>query len=313
MQQYKGFFDKFVLIVNVIVYRLDALLGNLIDTLFILTYRIVVSKPLGPLNDIGNICIYYVVLTAIILHVVYSVAYMINDVIDYNFSRLSKTNIDYSFYHLRPIYYFRCSRVIVIYMFSLYILLVSMILLLVPQILPLTLFFIVILTLLTVAHSLNDNILRSITFYLMRFSKYTYALILFDIIFLNKLYNDVILFVVLSLVVPYLMYSTVGYSRLKMLRTKDQLIIIILYAITIFSLTIVYPLEVVLFDKPLLSLVNAFIIGYLSIVLPLLAIKQLLRRLIGASNPTFYHHLLRLSLGAILTLLITSSIFFILF
>ena len=100
--------DKIMLILNMIVYRVESLLGNISECLLIIIYTVICYSILENTLVYVNTPLILLVLP-IVFHVSYSLTYIINDIIDYK--KISET----PFYRIRPIYYFRHSKFVIIY------------------------------------------------------------------------------------------------------------------------------------------------------------------------------------------------------
>jgi len=285
--------DKIILVLNMVTYRIDTLLANAIDAIMILTYTTVIGKTLNLLSIPSDKIIHLMSMTIVLTHIAYMIVYLLNDLIDYSTAHLSK--VDFSFYRLRPVFYFKRALWTTVYFVLLYVIGVAMILINIPEILWLTLIFVFIFIMTAVIHSYARGVRRIITFFVLRFSKYAYTLAVFSAPSFGKMNIYVLLLIVLSIIFPYLVYSLAGYSRLKELKAKS--LEGIRYSISILSILIAIPLGTILLSRSISDLLKALLHGYFYVVLPLIIVRQALRKLLGAANPTFYHHLLRLSLG----------------
>ncbi len=297
--------ERIVLASNLIVYRVDALLANVIDGILILGYRAIMDLMLEHRRD----GLLFIISIPALVHMFYVIVYIINDLIDYSNSHGFKAYLDKSFYRLRPIYYFQRSRLIVAYTILLYVTYLTLILMFMYPLFYPSIFFIALAIFMSIVHSLHGATIRVITFYLLRIMKYTYMLIVFNVITYNQLYDYITALVVLTLVLPYTIYSAVNYSKLVILRNKTS------QSITIFVISIItfliFFFKVAPVEHQLIDLMKASITSYALIVLPVFGIRQMLRKIFGATNPTYYHHLLRLILGAVLTLLTIASLSYI--
>jgi len=285
--------DKLILVLNMVTYRIDALLGNAIDVIMISAYTTVIGKALKVLSTPGSETIHSMVMTIALTHIVYMIVYLLNDLIDYSTASLSK--VDFSFYRLRPVFYFKCALWTTVYFALLYVIGVVIILISIPAILWPTLIFVPIFIATAVIHSHARGIRRVTTFFMLRFSKYVYTLAVFTALSFSEMNVYVLLLIVFSIVLPYLAYSLTSYSRLKELRTKS--LDGIKYSIPILSILVAMVLGTILLGYSISDLLKALLHGYFYVVLPLIIARQVLRKLLGVANPTFYHHLLRLSLG----------------
>ncbi|MEM1646473.1 MAG: hypothetical protein QXL96_11575 [Ignisphaera sp.] len=302
--RFKTTIERIVLASNMIVYRVDALLANIIDGTLILGYRAIMDLMLDHRRD----GLLFIISTPVLVHMFYVIVYLINDLIDYSNPHGFKAYLDRSFYRLRPIYYFQRSRLIVAYTILLYVTYLTLILVFMYPLFYPSIFFISLAIFMSIVHSLHGATIRVITFYLLRIMKYTYMLIVFNVITYNQLYDYITALVVLTLVLPYTIYSAVNYGKLVILRNKTA------QSITIFVISIITFLiffKVTPVEHQLIDLTKASITSYALIVLPVFGIRQMLRKIFGATNPTYYHHLLRLILGAVLTLLTIASLSYI--
>ncbi|PUA31625.1 MAG: hypothetical protein B7O98_08995 [Zestosphaera tikiterensis] len=285
--------DKLILVLNMVTYRIDALLANAIDVIMISAYTTIVSKALNLLNASLDEVIYLLGVTIILTHIAYMIVYLLNDLIDYSTAYLSK--VDYSFYRLRPVFYFRRALWIIVYSALLYVTGITAILITIPTISGPTLIFIPVFIVTAIMHSYARGIHRIITFLMLRFSKYIYTLVAFSMLSFGEINTYVLLLTTFSIIIPYLAYSSTGYSRLKGLKTRS--LNGIAYLIPVLSILMAIPLGMTLLGYSIFDLLRALLCGYFYIILPLTIVRQMLRRPLGAVNPTFYHHLLRLSLG----------------
>ncbi|MEM4888608.1 MAG: hypothetical protein QXJ64_04120 [Thermosphaera sp.] len=297
--------EKIVLTLNLVVYRVDALLANVIDGILILSYRTVIDLMLEHRQSE----LLFIISIPVLLHMLYVIVYMINDLVDYSNPHGFKAHLDNSFYRLRPIYYFRRSKYIVAYIFLLYVVYSTLILTFIRPIFYPTIFFIASALFMSIVHSLHGAPIRVITFYLLRVMKYAYMLVLFNVITFNQLYDYITTLVTSTLVLPYAIYSTVNYSKLVVSRSKITQSIIMLIIISIITL-LMFFFKVTPVEHQLIDTMKASITSYILIVIPIFSIRQILRRIFGATNPTYYHHLLRLILAIVLMLLTIISLFY---
>ena len=304
--RFKATAERIVLASNLIVYRVDAFLANVIDGILILSYRVTMDLMLKHRPD-GLLSIISI---PVLLHMFYVIVYIINDLVDYSNPHGFKAYLDNSFYRLRPIYYFRKSKLIIAYTILLYIIYLTLILIFMNFLFYPSIFFMASVIFMSIVHSLYGATVRVITFYLLRIMKYVFMLILFNIMAFNQLYDYITTLVMLTLVLPYTIYSTVNYGKLVASRNKTTQIMIIL-VISINTL-LTFFFNAIPVKYQLIDVMKASITCYLLIVLPIFGIRQLLRKIFGATNPTYYHHLLRLILGIVLTLLTVTSLFYML-
>ena len=297
--------ERIVLASNLIVYRVDALLASVIDGILIIGYRVIMDLMLEHRHD----GLLFIISIPVLLHMLYVIVYIINDLIDYSNPHGFKAYLDKSFYRLRPIYYFQRSKLIVAYTILLYVTYSTLILIFMYPLFYPSIFFMALAIFMSIAHSLHGATIRVITFYLLRVMKYAYMLILFNVIAFNQLYDYITTLVMLTLVLPYTLYSAVNYGKLVALRNKttQSMIILVISIITL----LVFSFKATPVKHQLIDLMKASITSYILIVLPIFGIRQILRKIFGATNPTYYHHLLRLILGVILTLLTITSLFYI--
>ncbi|MEM3714448.1 MAG: hypothetical protein QXF82_05815 [Nitrososphaeria archaeon] len=298
--------EKVILAINLVVYRIDALLANVIDGVFILSYRVIMNLILEHRSD----GLLFIIFLPVLLHMFYVIVYIINDLIDYSNPRGFKMHLDNSFYRLRPIYYFQRSKLIVAYTILLYVTYVTLILIFVYPLFYPSIFFIALAILMSIAHSLHGATVRVITFYLLRIMKYVYMLMLFNVIAFNQLYDYITTLVMLTLVLPYTIYSAVNYGGLVASRNKtaQSMIILVISIITL----LMFFFKATPVKHQLIDVMKASITCCLLIVLPIFGVRQILRKIFGATNPTYYYHLLRLILGVVLTLLTMTLLFYIL-
>lgn len=304
--RFKATAERIVLASNLIVYRVDAFLANVIDGILILSYRVTMDLMLKHRPD-GLLSIISI---PVLLHMFYVIVYIINDLVDYSNPHGFKAYLDNSFYRLRPIYYFRKSKLIIAYTILLYVIYLTLILIFMNFLFYPSIFFMASVIFMSIVHSLYGATVRVITFYLLRIMKYVFMLILFNIMAFNQLYDYITTLVMLTLVLPYTIYSTVNYGKLVASRNKTTQIMIIL-VISINTL-LMFFFNAMSVKYQLIDVMKASIACYLLIVLPIFGIRQLLRKIFGATNPTYYHHLLRLILGIVLTLLTVTSLFYML-
>ncbi|EMR74264.1 hypothetical protein MCGE09_00424 [Thaumarchaeota archaeon SCGC AB-539-E09] len=297
---------KIVLIFNLIVYRVDALLRNFIDSLFIISYTIIVYKLLNlPIS--GNALWFSLLCLPIILHASYLVTYIINDIIDYKNDNEHKSRIDYSFYNLRPIYYFNSSRLIVIYSFLIYALSIIIILWFKPDLSLFLAMFLAVSIPTAILHSVFRGFIRFATFGLLRLTKYVYLLVLFDNTIYNCVHIDVLSWVIASFVIPYTMYASISYGKFVYLpqymlsRAREIKIIMIL---AMLSISFLMFITIISSGYIITDILKASISGYLLIVLPVFVVRQMLRKIFGSTNLFFHHHIARLVLGFVLMFIV---------
>jgi len=287
--------DRIIVALNMIVYRVDALLNNFIDGVFLLSYSIALALTMRYKIEHGNVWA-HVISLSVLLHMFYMVVYVINDAIDHKRKWYLKPSIDESFYQLRPVYYFRGSRTIITYFALIY----TMIIILTSMFSKIPflqlIIFVVIIVSLAFLHLSRNIALRVITFYLLRIVKYTYLLMLLHIVTFNQLYKDVFILSILSLVTPYVTYTTLDYTKHFSSKPITGVIVLTISAFLISLLL----LESIVSGCSLIELIRVIVVSYTFVVIPVLAIRQGLRKHLGAYNPRYYHHLLRLALGAVL-------------
>ncbi|MEM2292866.1 MAG: hypothetical protein QXX41_06275 [Nitrososphaerota archaeon] len=298
--------EKIILALNLIVYRVDSLLANFIDGVFILSYESVMNLILE--RWCGNLL--SIIFLSFLPHMLYFIVYVVNDLIDYGNPQILKAYLDNSFYRLRPIYYFRRSKPIIAYIILLYVTYITLISIFIRSSFYLSIFFVISVILVSIMHSHCNVTVRIFTFYLLRIIKYAYILILFNVVTFGHFYNDVAALVMLTFVLPYTMYSVINYVKLVVSRNKIiQNAIILTISIT--------TLLIILFKAmptkyQLMDVIKSSTICYLSITFPVFSIRQVLRKLLGATNPTYCYHILRLISGAILMLLTIGLLFYVL-
>ena len=294
--------DKTVVILNMFVYRVDALCANFIDGMLLVSYGLAIALTLGYRVNVNNIDIWiHTTFSLMLFHLLYMVVYVINDVIDYRGARNLKPGIDSSFYQLRPIYFFRSSKTIVAYFAIFYA--VVIILISTLSRIPHPFVFAGIVALLAFLHSSQSISLRIITFYLLRIAKYVYLSLFSYIFIIDGFYKNVLMISIVSLVIPYATYTTLNYVKQFSSEFKTRVLMILSISVFLLS-SLLLLLGNALNCYSWRELVRAIIVSYIFTVLPMVGVRQGLRKLLGAHSPTYHHHMLRLFLGAILTITI---------
>ena len=292
--------DKIFLALNIILYRVDALLENYCDSLLLIMYTVIIYTLLGFTISFNKV-IFSLLCLPIILHLSYMITYIINDFID---SNKKERGIDYSFYKLRPLYYFKRSRYIIAYYLLVYILFFTIMITLKSNLILFLSTFVIFIIPVTIVHSFFKNMIRPITLGLMRLAKYIYLLILFEIFVLNGVQFYPLSWVIASLVLPYTVYAIRNYFKIKnpkILKVKEidfTLILTILIPLLIFITILInlgYPIE---------NLAKVTILGYSLSVLPAFLIRELLRKKFGAISSNFQDNIARLLIGDLLLLIV---------
>lgn len=293
--------NKIILVCNLVIYRLDSLLYNFVDSILIIAFSIVVFKLLGSFTGYNNFPLSLVMLP-MVLHISYMISYVINDTIDYGSASTTK-KIDSLFYDLRPIYYFKRSKNIVIYTVLLYVSLLILIFVFYPSLLPLTSIFAIVIALLSFLHSMHQGSTRArvITFGLMRLVKYTCLLFLLNSITFGYYFQSSLFWIFTSLIFPYTMYSLQGY--LKNLNPNIPRAITLLIALIPFSAGLI---GVTITSGFPLDLIKIITTGYLLIILPAFCISKLCLKMtksIFRAKRPYYTHLGHLSFTTIFLLI----------
>lgn len=304
------FYNKFILVFNLFVYRIDSFLYNFFESILLIAYSIVFLKSLGLFVNSEEFFTLLMRLP-VILHLLYMISYIINDVIDYSSDSSTRKTIDPLFYDLRPIYYFKCSKFIIAYTLILYLLYLSIISYSIQGFLPLIYLLIVTIVLLSFLHSICQNILilRIITFSFMRLFKYILLIVILNMTIFRLPLHPTTFWIIISLIIPLTVHSTLGYSKnfknlkfsIFFLSPKIKRIIMVVVWF-IFILLIFFSFSFFVNW----NILRAIIIGHLLITLPAFCISRLcleMSKLIFGNRLTYYSHLWHISFTTMLFLI----------
>lgn len=298
--------DKVVLVLNLIVYRVDALLTNFIDGYFVLIYTFIVNTFTG--YNMNLSCgLLHALYVPILIHVSYTIVYIVNDTIDYAKNRNLKAHLHQSFYELRPIYRFKGSKKIVFLMFSLYVVMITLLIMYIPNLFNQLVVFVCLMVPTAIIHSIYRGKARILTFFLLRFLKYFYTITIFYMITFDEIHVETLSTVFLSLVLPYTTYLTINYALHLQTNFRNAILLCLpICGLLTILLSVIGLLELPFSGQILYSVVKSSFIAYLFVVAPALTIRYITRKLLGPYNPNFYHHLMRLVISTVMLLIIES-------
>ena len=291
--------DKIFLALNTILYRVDALLENYCDSFLLIMYTIIVYTLLGFTITFDKV-IFSLLCLPLILHLSYVITYVINDIID---SNRKEKSVDYSFYKLRPVYYFKRSRYFIAYYFLLYTLFFAIMITLKSNLILYLGTFVAFIIPATIVHSLFKNMIRPITLGLMRLAKYVYLLIFFEIFVFNAVQFYPMSWVIVSLVIPYTVYAIRSYFKIKNPKKLKERKIDFTLILTILIPLLAFITILINSGYQFENIVKVTVSGYILSVLPAFLIRELLRKKFGAISSSFYDNIARLIIGDLLLLI----------
>jgi len=283
-----------IIALNLVVVRIDALLNNYVELMFVGIFLMLLTKFSGLLTFQTLEFLLMLNTSTIIAHYVYSITYVINDYLDFDEVQKLKVNKElFSFYQFRPIIYFNRSATIIVYFILLYMLLtfISAI-----QLSFIVLIYPLLLTLISFIHSTSKRY-RHVTFIVLRILKYILFLN-FTCCYISHVCSESAILALTALILPVLLFHWKSYKH-----SKKQF-----FFYWTDSRAYLYIALMVLTPSMLLVIVSDMIAPFMMssiLMLPFLVVRQLLRLKFGARNPNFYAHLKRLSLLALFTLIIT--------
>jgi hypothetical protein len=296
------FLDKVILILNLIFIRFDAFLNNYIELTFLYIFLTLFGKFIEVQSLSANSIQLLLTLNALVIstHYIYSITYIINDILDFeDVQKLRVNEAKYSFYKLRPLVYYNRSLITVLYLVTLYIV---FLILLSISFTSTILIYPPLLTALTLMHSKSKKF-RSITFACLRILKYT----LFFTLLHQYLHTTNIRFIIyafLTLILLILPYHIVTYAKSKTLLWQTSLHHHVKPVIAVLFISFL----VMLIQLVRLSIFIAFVKSLLITFTPFLITRQILRFILGATNPNLYVHIKRLVIFFIITLVLSSII-----
>jgi len=275
---------KVIVAANIVLVRIDAFLNNYIELTSAGLFLLLFAKFEEIISSLALNMLIALNVLALIVHLVYSIVYIVNDYIDFEEIQGIKKNKDlYSFYEYRPIIYFNKSKIIMIYFISLYILGVTLISLIFKTVLvyPPLLAFIAFI------HSKTRKF-RFISFAALRTLKYVLYFNL-SCSFLSLNCHTTLVVAFLIFLMSLLIIHTNTYRRSKMANNQlafPSLNSKLLSSYIAFGIT---TLLVLLYLSILIPF--TMVVVFLS---PLYLIREILRLKFKLINPNFYVHLERL-------------------
>jgi hypothetical protein len=287
--------NRLIVAFSLIVFRIDAFMNNFIEYSFIITYLVGAFKCMN--NQFPNLSelMFDIIIVNIVASLIYSIVYVINDFIDFNKVRNFRENFTkFSFYAIRPIIYFNRSIFILIYLIGLYVFYVYCTLIFFSTT---TIFLIGILILVSVVHSLLQDNIRPITFFMLRMIKYVLFLYLLSNVLPSLGVRDIFT-ISLPLIVPYTALQTYFYAVQKNVFSRQSYISILTKICILISTILTFLYVSLVVNSP--QVVESIIVGYIAIS-PFLIIRSGLRKILGPENRDFYVHIKRLSLATLLT------------
>lgn len=295
--------DKFIVILNLLTVRFDALLSNIIEFFLIGLYTIVVAKLLGLVALPAIEIIQKLFWVSFISHTLYSLVYIINDFIDYkDVKKLQDNPLSYSFYKYRPVIYFNRSTGIMIYLSCLYLLYLLNDFKVLPNI-HVILGFVISLFALSVWHSLAKKLTRVPSFFFLRLIKYLIFLTVLTLL-TEPCYNISFIIVTLPLTLSYTLYASHSYAKQKkLMRYRDESYVSFAIILALLSLLNGFYLSSEL-RYSILYIMSIMIIGYLAVAAPFFCVRTILRRFFGQENIDFNTHIKRLIYGIFLVTII---------
>lgn len=300
--------DKLVMLLNMLSYRIDALISNMIDGVVIASY-IVVFHSLLESQYIPIYVVIPILLSSLIQHYVYFIVYLVNDILDYRSKGGSGKRLNSSFYVSRPVYYFNGSLVIVFYFGVLYLFVLAIIAL--NTVVPLIVIsvFPVLFMATSIIHSILQASYRVLSFVVLRLLRYSLLIQLVIYLLGVELNIGVIQLIYSLMIIPYLVYSMITYA--KSIRDRNLVIerslLLVLLSLSLILLTGLYITGYSITLRHALSIC----LSWLFVLGPAIMTRGLLRRFFGEDNPSIYQHLARLSIGFILVLLLLFPVLYI--
>lgn len=300
--------DNLLLIFNILFYRVDALISNLIDGLIISTYIVIYHSFLGsqlmPSSIIVNIMI-----LSLIQHYVYSPVYLINDILDYrNRDRASK-RLSNSFYIFRPVYFYNGSIFVVLYFGAVYSVVLSIIVLFMNVSLIVVLIYVASFITISIVHSLLYSHYRVISFTILRLLRYLMITSLIKYFIDIELKTMTTILVISTIIIPYLIYSVIVYAKNIQNRpvTIEKMIISFLSSLLLLLLAgLIYMGYIVSLKQ-----IVAISLSWFLVIGPAVLTRSLLRGILGEENLTIYQHIARLLVGLLMVSLSVLLAFFI--
>jgi hypothetical protein len=296
------FLDRVILISNLVFIRFDAFLNNYIELTFLYIFLTLFGEfiEVQPLSANPIQLLLTLNLLVISTHYVYSITYIINDILDFEDVQKLRVNEDkYSFYKLRPLVYYNRSLITVLYLVTLYI---AFLILLSISFTSIILIYPPLLTALTLMHSKSKKF-RPITFACLRILKYTLFLTLLHQ-YLHTTNIRFIIYAFLTLILLILPYHIATYTKSKTLLRQTPLHHHVKPVIAVLFISFL----VMLIQLIHLGIFIAFVKSLLITFTPFLITRQILRFILGATNPNLYVHIKRLVIFFIITVVLSSII-----
>jgi len=293
------FLDKVILILNLVFIRFDAFLNNYIELTFLYIFLTLFSEFAGIQTLSTNPIQLLLTLNILVIstHYVYSITYVINDILDFeDMQKLGVNEDKYSSYKLRPIVYYNRSLITVLYLVALHI---TFLILLSVSLTSTILIYPPLLTALTLMHSKSKKF-RPITFACLRILKYTLSLTLLQH-YLHVTNIRFIIYAFLTLILLILPYHIATYTKSKTLLWRTPLHHHVKLAIVIlFTGSLVMLIQLIH-----LNIFIPFVKSLLITFTPFLITRQVLRFVLGASNPNVYIHIKRLVIFFIIAVVLS--------
>lgn len=300
--------DKIILLSNFLIFRLDAFMNNLIEFSSVALYTLSMAKYLNMIPSVPYFEIIKQIFTGSLLaHLIYSLVYIINDLIDYqNNIKLKAHSSLYSFYKYRLIHYFNASHSIIIYLLCLYVLYLLATMWMLPSLAYGFIIMVVLLLVQSIVHSLFTGLIRGLTFLFLRVEKQILFLMIFTAM---TSFSETTVLIVMALpwIGPYVMFALFSYMKQKNLIKKYNTT---KYLLSMFLIPSIIPLLIsitYLSSKMGYTIYHVMISlssSYLMVLTPFLAIRMILRYFFGPENPNFYIHIKRLTLATIFTVFV---------
>lgn len=296
---------KVIVIFNLLTVRLDALLSNFIDFSFIALYTLVTYSYMGSLSLPSGETIRQVILASLSSHCLYSLAYIVNDFIDYGDVKRHQNDPNlYSLYKYRPVVYFDRSKSIITYLACIYSLYLFGVLKAFFYIRYLLTIIVPLLFTQSIVHSLCKGSAKALSFLALRLVKYMLFLTMLSM-FMGFLDKALTITIALPLIIPYVAFVSLSYVKQKSLikserdtKIDDAFISLMLMLLMLLPIYAFY-LSGILNRSPFFVM-SSIIFGYLVVVLPFFGVRMVLRRSYGSKNIDFHDHVKRLLAGAFL-------------
>ena len=204
--------DWVIPFLNIITYRLDALLGNIADCLVILLSTLLLYYRLNPGGALPSSIFADFLLIVVLVHFMYVPVYVINDVFDYNQMLIFDKGRTQPQYSLRPVLHFHGRRHILALLVAWYLGAACLIAAIVGVPILLALIFACSFAGLSYARSQSKPVLNLPLFGSLRFLKYVSVVELLNIVLFGNLWVNQSTISVVTIVTPYAIYSVLSYS-----------------------------------------------------------------------------------------------------